>query len=325
MSNVVCSCLSGDNARVRLRLSQLLHNESSSLYGDDTADMIGDICEVELPGCLRDFFRNTTGVPLEVGQKVIVESDGGYDFGVVYTAGLIARKKYLIKGLDRKTEETPVVLRFVTEEDLVGIGEVKTKQDEIREVCREKIKRHGLELKLVDVELRLDRQKLSVYYTSLHRVDFRNLVRDLAGEFKARIQMVQITTREEARRANASGPCGCQICCSTWMQKIHANPFADKAQYLDSAGNENNAFNMTGLCNKTKCCHGFSGNGGSCGQHQSDKGLPKVGSRLSTPDGPAVVHGVDGARKSVSILYEKDSRKRRLSLERFNALFARKK
>ncbi len=325
MSNVVCSCLSGDNARVRLRLSQLLHNESSSLYGDETTDMIGDICEVELPGCLREFFRNTTGIPLEVGQMVIVESDGGYDFGVVYTAGLIARKKYLIKGLDRKTEAAPVVLRLVSEDDLVGIGEVKTKQDEIREVCREKIKRHGLELKLVDVELRLDRQKLSVYYTSLHRVDFRNLVRDLAGEFKARIQMVQITTREEARRANASGPCGCQICCSTWMQKIHANPFADKAQYLDSAGNDNNAFNMTGLCNKTKCCLGFSGNGNSCTVHQSGNGLPQVGSRLSTPDGPAVVHSVDGTRKSVSILYDKDSRRRRLSLERFNALFARKK
>jgi cell fate regulator YaaT (PSP1 superfamily) len=316
MSNVVCSCLSGDNARVRLRLSQLLHKDSAALYEEATEELIGDICEVELPGCIRDFFRNTTGVLLEVGQMVIVESDGGYDFGVVYAAGLIARKKYLIKGLDRKAEETPAVLRFVTEDDLMGIGEVKKKQDEIRDVCREKIKRHGIDLKLVDVELRLDRQKLSVYYTSLHRVDFRNLVRDLAGEFKARIQMVQITTREEARRANASGPCGCHICCSAWMQKIHANPFADKAQYLDTAGNENNAFNMTGLCNKTKCCLGFSGNGG---------GLPQIGSRLSTPDGPAVVHSVDGGRKSVTIRYEKNSRKRSLSLERFNTLVTRKK
>ncbi len=326
MSNVICSCLLGDNANIRLRLSQLLHSEVESLYAQESGDEAQvAICEIEMQGCRRDFFVNNTGIPVNVGEQVIVESDGGYDYGVVYSTGRIARKKLKLKGLDKNGQEWPLVLRLAAESDSLAILELKKRQLEIREVCLNKVKKHELDLKLVDVELRMDQQKLSVYYTSSHRVDFRALVRDLAGEFKARIQMVQITTREEARRANAFGPCGCLLCCSTWLQKIHANPFAEKTQYSEAIGNESHAFNITGLCNRPKCCLGYSKHEKGC-QHQgaSPSRMPAVGSKVSTPEGPAVVDSVDGQKKLVWLRYLKSDQKRRFSAEKFNSLFAKK-
>ena len=325
MSNVICSCLLGNNAKVRLRLSQLLHNEMESIYGASPEGVIDNICEVEQQGCRRDFFLNNTGIPFTIGMQVIIESDGGYDFGVVYSTGQIARKKFQLKGLDKNGHECTAVLRIADENDNQAIIELKNRQTDIRTTCQNKIKKHELDLKLVDVELRMDQQKLSVYYTSSHRVDFRALVRDLAGEFKARIQMVQITTREEARRANSFGPCGCLLCCSSWLQKIHANPFADKSPYAESAGNDSHAFNITGICNRPKCCLGYSKNEKGCRNHSSAQpAMPLVGSIISTPEGSAVVESIDAQKKLVWLLYQKNDQTRRFPLDKFNALFVQK-
>ena len=188
-----------------------------------------------------------------------------------------------------------------------------------------KIKKHELDLKLVDVELRMDQQKLSVYYTSSHRVDFRTLVRDLAGEFKARIQMVQITTREEARRANAFGPCGCLLCCSSWLQKIHANPFSEKSQYSENAGNDSHAFNITGICNRPKCCLGYSKHEKGCHTPAAaHPPLPPVGSKVNTPEGAAVVENIDTQKKLVCLRYLKNDQTRRIPVDKFNALYVKK-
>jgi cell fate regulator YaaT (PSP1 superfamily) len=325
MSNVICSCLLGDNAKVRLRLSQLLHSEMESIYGAFPDDVSDNICEVELQGCRREFFINNTGVPFSIGLQVIIESDGGYDFGIVYSTGQIARKKLQLKGLDKSGQEWTAVLRIADENDSLAIVELKKRQAEIREVCLNKIKKHELDLKLVDVELRMDQQKLSVYYTSSHRVDFRTLVRDLAGEFRARIQMVQITTREEARRANAFGPCGCLLCCSSWLPKIHANPFAEKTQYSEAAGNESHAFNITGLCNRPKCCLGYSKHEKGCPAHSNGHSLlPAVGSKVNTPEGPALVESIDVQKKMIWLRYLKSDQTRKLPVNKFNALFAKK-
>ncbi|MEI8102556.1 MAG: PSP1 domain-containing protein [Chlorobium sp.] len=325
MSNVICSCLLGNNAKVRLRLSQLLHSEMESIYGAAPEGVVDDLCEVELQGCRRDFFLNNTGIPFSIGMQVIIESDGGYDFGVVYSTGQIARKKFQLKGFDKNGHDCTAVLRIADENDNEAIIELKKRQSEIRSICLNKIKKHELELKLVDVELRMDQQKLSVYYTSSHRVDFRSLVRDLAGEFKARIQMVQITTREEARRANSFGPCGCLMCCSSWLPKIHANPFAEKSPYAELAGNESHAFNITGICNRPKCCLGYSKNEKGCRNNASVQAqLPAIGSWVSTPEGAAVVESVDAQKKLVWLRFQKGDQTRRIPLDKFNAQFVKK-
>ncbi len=315
MSNVICSCLLGDNASVRLRLSQMLHNEIEAIYGAESSEPSVDICEVELQGCRREFFVNKTGESFSVGQQVIVESDGGFDFGIIYSAGRIALKKLRLKGLEKNVEQLSLLLRSADESDELAISELKKRQTEIRDLCVAKIKKHALELKLVGVELRMDQQKLSVYYTASHRVDFRLLVRDLAGEFKARIQMVQITTREEARRANAAGPCGCLLCCSSWLQKIHANPFAEKSHYSEASGNESHAFNITGLCNRPKCCLGYSKHEKGCSHYGHSPALPAIGTTVSTPDGPARVESIDTRNKTALLLYQNSKQKRRVPLE----------
>ncbi|MCF8382381.1 MAG: hypothetical protein K9G39_02125 [Chlorobium sp.] len=326
MSNVICSCLLGENAKVRLRLSQLLHSEIAEIYGQDP-DEAGTlyICEVELQGCRREFFNNPEGIVLCVGQQVIVATDGGYDYGIVYSTGLIALKKLKLKGLDKPGTERLDIMRLADEQDSLVIAELQRRKDEIRDVCTAKVKKHDLDLKLVDVELRMDQQKLSVYYTSAHRVDFRSLVRDLAGEFKARIQMVQITTREEARRANSFGPCGCLLCCSSWLPKIHANPFADKSQYPDNNCSDTHAFNITGICNRPKCCLGYSKHDRS---HAQVSGLPPsvppVGSKVSTPSGDAVIESVDMQKKLVLLRYIRNDQKRKIPFDKCRTLFVKK-
>ena len=319
MSTVICSCLLGDNARVRLKLSRILHEQAGDLYGTDTEADGVPVCEVEMKGCRREFFANPTGEPFSIGQPVILEADGGYDFGIVYSIGRIARKKLSLKG---GSQELQVILRSADEKDVNDFTEIRHREPEIRDACQKRIERHRLDMKLVDIDMRLDQQKLSVYYTASHRVDFRGLVRDLAGEFKARIQMVQITTREEARRANTQGPCGCALCCSSWMQKIHANPFAEKPQIQEGNGGDNHSFNTIGLCNRPKCCLSFS-KGDKKGHSCRSNGWPVVGASVSTRDGDVVVEGVDPQKKSVWVRLG-NGQKRRLSLDQFTAMTGRK-
>lgn len=327
MSNVICSCLLGDNAKVRLRLSQMLHEEMSRIYGENDVEQMTDtgeeVCEVEMKGCRRDFFKNRTGGSIAIGQPVILEADGGYDFGIVYSIGQIARKKLKLKGLDSGNQERAAIIRCADEKDTREFAEIRHREPEIREICLKKIQRHQLDMKLVDIELRLDQQKLSVYYTATHRIDFRGLVRDLASEFKARIQMVQITTREEARRANAFGPCGCALCCSSWLQKIHANPFAEKPHQQEGICNENHSFNIIGLCNRPKCCLNYS-KFGTKNEAAGRSEYPPAGSRVTTPEGSAVVESIDTQKRIIWLRYVNGGQKKKLTFEHFNAMFIKK-
>jgi len=319
MSTVICSCLLGDNARIRLKLSKLLQEEVSALYSDDLSENSIQVCEIEMKGCRREFYANRSGENLSIGTPVILEADGGYDMGIIYSTGRIAVRKLQLKGLSEEIEKLPEIMRLATEEEVREFTGIRKREPEIRDACQKRIERHRLEMKLVDIDLRLDQQKLSVYYTATHRVDFRGLVRDLAGEFKARIQMVQITTREEARRTNSQGSCGCSLCCSTWMQKIHSNPFAEKPQMQDSMNGDSYSFNTIGLCNRPKCCLGFSKANGKNGYGQSN-GFPSVGTTISVREGNIVVEGVDVLKKSIWVRYVSSGQKRRLTQDQFNSL-----
>lgn len=137
--------------------------------------------------------------------------------------------------------------------------------------------------------------------------------------------MVQITTREEARRANAFGPCGCLLCCSSWLQKIQTNPFSEKTQNAEGSSAESHAFNITGICNRPKCCLGYSRHEKGChSQPSGQPAFPAVGSRVSTPEGPAMVESVDLQKKLVWLRYQKSDQTRRFTAEKFNSLFVRK-
>lgn len=323
MSNVICSCTLGEYARVRLELSRKLHRESEQIYGD-TGEQDSNICEVELKCCRREFYMNPTGERSEIGKAVIVEADGGYDYGIVYSAGAIAAKKMKLKDLDEKGDSLGTIVRFAEESDAEQLRTVRKREPEIRDVCLSKIRAHGLDMKLVDVELRLDQQKVTVFYTATHRVDFRALVRDLASEFRARIQMVQITTREEARRANTFGACGCVLCCSSWIQKIHANPFAEKQRVSEFSHGDNHAYNVIGQCNRPKCCLGYS-KYEKCSRNFCAEQYPPLGSRVATPEGTAVVESIDPVKKEINLRYSGDGREMLISLQDFTSMFVKKK
>ncbi len=321
MSNVICSCMLGDYAKVRLRLSRLLHSEIEQIYG--TSDEHSSLCEIELKCCRRDFFDLPSGEMPQVGQSVIVEADGGYDYGVVYSTGAIAAKKYSLKGLDRKESERLAVLRIASPQDEADYKVVVEREPGIREVCVSRIRKHNLDMKLVDIDLRLDQQKVTVFYTACHRVDFRNLVRDLASEFKARIQMVQITTREEARRANSFGACGCILCCSSWMQKIHANPFAEKQDASECVQGEHHSYNVIGQCNRPKCCLGYSKPEKGRKKGRPEK-YPPLGSKVMTPQGNAIIESIDPAKKEIWLRYSGDDSLQSMPLGEFSTMFLRK-
>ncbi|MBO8093542.1 MAG: hypothetical protein J7D60_09560 [Prosthecochloris sp.] len=321
MSNVICSCMLGDNAKVRLRLSKLLQGEIERMYGDSQDE--ARLCEIELKGCRRDFFLNPGDDVPDIGQAVIVEADGGYDYGIVYSTGVIAAKKYRLKGLDKKNHELLTLLRFADEKDIADYHVVQEREPAIRELCLSRIRKHHMDMKLVDIDLRLDQQKVTVYYTASHRVDFRALVRDLASEFKARIQMVQITTREEARRANSFGACGCMLCCSSWMQKIHANPFSDKQDNVERSTVDGHSHNVIGQCNRPKCCLGYSRPERGRRKKTTDD-YPPLGSKVSTPDGKAIIESIDPAKKEICLRYSGDDSRKNIQLEEFRALFVKK-
>ena len=322
MSNVICSCTLGDYAKVRLQLSRKLHREIEQLYGDNE-EKSSSICEIELKCCRREFYVNSTGEASEIGKAVIVEADGGYDYGIVYSTGVIAAKKMKLKGLDEKKDSLGTIVRFADENDAEQLRTVRKREPEIRDTCLSKIKGHGLDMKLVDVELRLDQQKVTVFYTATHRVDFRSLVRDLASEFKARIQMVQITTREEARRANSFGACGCVLCCSSWIQKIHANPFAEKQQASEHSHGDNHAYNVIGQCNRLKCCLGYSKHQ-KCPKHSALENYPPLGSRVTTTEGTAVIESINPVRKEIGLRYPADGKEVLISLQDFVSMFVKK-
>lgn len=322
MSNVICSCTLGDYAKVRLQLSRMLHREIEQLYSDnDTGG--GNICEIELKCCRREFYVNPTNEKSEVGRAVIVEADGGYDYGIVYSTGVIAAKKMRLKGFDEKKDKLDSIIRFAEESDTEQFRSVRKREPEIRDVCLSKIKGHGLDMKLVDVELRLDQQKVTVFYTATHRVDFRALVRDLASEFKARIQMVQITTREEARRANSFGACGCVLCCSSWIQKIHANPFAEKQQVSEHGHGDNHAYNVIGQCNRPKCCLSYS-KYEKCSRNRSSDNYPPLGSKVTTADGTAIIENINPAKSEIILRYPADGKEVLISLKEFTSMFVKK-
>jgi len=210
MSTVICSCLLGDNARIRLKLSKMLQEEASGLYPDELPDSPVPVCEVEMKGCRREFYADKSGEEIAIGTPVIVEADGGFDLGIVYTTGRIALRKLQLKGMAGQIDKLSPIMRRATEEEVRDFSEIRKREPEIRDACLKRIERHQLEMKLVDIDLRLDQQKLSVYYTATHRVDFRGLVRDLAGEFKARIQMVRAPTPRVPAAARSAARPGCR-------------------------------------------------------------------------------------------------------------------
>ena len=228
-----------------------------------------ELYEVGFKGERRGFFLNPQNVPVSVGDAVIVEADRGVDLGYVLRMGKLVWQ--------RKPEKLGNILRKATPEEVASLAEKAKKEEEAFRACREKIAQHGLKMKLVDVEYQFDGKKITFYFTAERRVDFRDLVRDLAKYFHTRVELRQIGVRDEAKWVGGYGPCGRRLCCAAFLREFESvSSQMAKLQNLCVSPDK-----ISGLCGRLMCCLLFEREF----YEEVARKFPKVGSKVSGEDG----------------------------------------
>ena len=220
------------------------------------------------------------------GNNVVVETARGIEFGEVVTGSREVADEQIVAPLKK-------VLRIATEEDERRAEYNAQREREAYTVCQEKIQKHKLDMKLVSVEYTFDNSKIIFYFTANGRVDFRELVKDLAGVFKMRIELRQIGVRDEAKMLGGLGACGRDICCGSFLGDFQ--PVSIKM-----AKEQNLSLNPTkisGQCGRLMCCLKYEQDY----YEQTLKRLPKVGKDIMTPDGAGVVTEISPIREKVRV------------------------
>lgn len=226
----------------------------------------------------KTYYFDPSGEKFEVGDKVVVETARGMELGNVLIANSMVEE-------DKIVAELKPVQRKATEKDLEAYEKNLAKRDDALAVCAEKIAKHELDMKLIDVEFMIDGSKVVFYFSADGRVDFRELAKDLAGHFKNRIELRQIGVRDEAKMLGGIGICGRPLCCSKWLHDFQ--PVSIKM-----AKQQNLSLNPTkisGTCGRLMCCLNYEDEA----YKELRKGMPKDNERVETPDGLAKVIKVD--------------------------------
>ncbi|MGM9922196.1 MAG: stage 0 sporulation family protein [Bhargavaea sp.] len=215
---------------------------------------------------------------LDKGEYVIVETARGVEYGKVVIPPRQMSGDDIVLPLK-------MIVRPATEQDRASVRENEEEAKRTFDIAAGKIEDHGLEMKLVDVEYTFDRNKIIFYFTADGRVDFRNLVKDLASVFRTRIELRQIGVRDEAKMLGGIGPCGRMLCCSTFLGDFE--PVSIKM-----AKDQNLSLNpskISGLCGRLMCCLKYEND-----EYEEAKRLmPDVGTRITTPDGAGRVVGLN--------------------------------
>lgn len=209
-----------------------------------------DIIEIRLKGSRKEFFRNKNGLELFTGDAVVLDADMGYDVGHVSLTGELVKLQLKKRGVRSEDDIMKSIQRLASERDLEKYNEAKSREDKVLERARTIALMMKLEMKLSDIEIQGDNKKVIFFYTAEGRVDFRELIKRFAEEFKLRIEMRQIGYREEASRLGGIGSCGRELCCSTWLTDYKiVNTSAARYQNLSI-----NMLKLSGQCGKLKCC-----------------------------------------------------------------------
>ena len=220
------------------------------------------------------------------GDYVIVETARGLEYGEIATPNGEVSKKSVVQPLKK-------VLRAADEQDALRHGENLRKKQSALEICQKKIDARGLEMKLIDVEYTFDNTKVIFYFTADGRVDFRELVKDLASVFKMRIELRQIGVRDEAKMLGGIGTCGRGLCCHTWLPDFE--PVSIKM--AKTQGLSLNPAKISGICGRLMCCLKYENE--AYGMLKA--GLPENGERVRTPDGPGIVVDTKVLRGQVKV------------------------
>lgn len=206
--------------------------------------------EVRFKNSRKEFFKNTDNLSLSIGDVVATQAQSGHDVGMVTLCGELVKVQMRRKKVDFKDPELPKVYRKASQKDIDIWQKCRDREEEIKKRAREIAIILKLQMKISDVEFQGDGSKATFYYTAEERVDFRQLIKDMAKAFGIRIEMRQIGYRQEAQRLGGIGSCGRELCCSTWLTDFRSvSTSAARYQQLSL-----NPQKLAGQCGKLKCC-----------------------------------------------------------------------
>ena len=235
---------------------------------------MAEIIGVRFKNVGKIYYFDPDGKQINNGQQVIVETARGVECGEVALPNRLVDDSEIVSPLKK-------VIRIATAEDLQKITENKKKEQEALEICQQKINEHKLDMKLVDVEYTFDNNKILFYFTADGRVDFRELVKDLASIFRTRIELRQIGVRDESKMLGGLGICGRPFCCSTFLGEFQ--PVSIKMAKEQSLSL--NPTKISGTCGRLMCCLKYEQDV----YEQLLKITPKVGAIVNSPDGKGQV------------------------------------
>ncbi|MGY8940459.1 MAG: PSP1 domain-containing protein [Flavobacteriales bacterium] len=252
-----------------------------------------DIVEVRFKSNRKGFFRRSGGIEVQVGDVVVLDAEVGWDIGVVSLRGELVRVQMKAKKV-KDDHEIKKIIRKAAQEDIDSWQNARMRETETVTKSREIIRNLGLHMKLSDVEFQGDAKKATFYYIAEERVDFRELVRDLAGAFAVRVEMRQIGARQEAARVGGIGVCGRELCCSSWLTDFRSvSTSAARYQQLSL-----NPQKLAGQCGKLKCCLNYE-----LDQYvESVKEFPSPNTKIKLKEGRAVVFKMDIFKSLVYLL-----------------------
>ncbi len=254
-----------------------------------------DHVEVQFKGGRKAFYHLPLDVDAITGDLVVVEADRGIDCGHIHLSGEMARLRFKSHVL-AEDSRMPNVIRRGTTEDWDRWESNRQEEREAYDVCRHQIEALRLEMKLTDAEWQFDRKKITFFFTAEQRVDFRQLVRDLATQFRTRVELRQIGARDGAARIGGIGSCGRELCCSTWLTEFKpVSTQAARAQHLPL-----NPTRLSGQCGRLKCCLNYE-----LEQYmRALKEFPRPDTAVTTDNGEGHVRQVDIFKRIVWVEYE---------------------
>lgn len=224
------------------------------------------------------YYFDPLDLPVAIGDYVIVETARGVEYGKIASRSDQIDEEDVVLPLKK-------IIRIADENDRERVKENQQEAGQAFDICTKKITEHRLDMRLVDVEYTFDRNKIVFYFTAEGRVDFRNLVKDLASIFRTRIELRQIGVRDEAKMLGGIGPCGRMLCCSTFLGDFE--PVSIKM-----AKDQNLSLNpskISGLCGRLMCCLKYEND-----EYEEAKAqMPDVGTKVNTPDGIGKVVGLN--------------------------------
>ena len=244
-----------------------------------------DLVEVRFKNSRKEYFRNTEGLPLKIGDIVATEAKSGHDIGQVTLTGELVRFQLKKKKIKEESETFSRIYRIANQNDIDKWQAARDREAEVQKRAREMAIFLRLEMKISDVEFQGDGSKATFYYTAESRVDFRQLIKDMAQAFGVRIEMRQIGLRQEASRLGGVGSCGRELCCSTWLTDFRSVSTA-AARYQQLSLNPQK---LAGQCGKLKCCLNFELDA----YRKALKNFPRTETKLHTEKGIAVCQKVD--------------------------------